>query len=327
MSNALRVGVVGHGNIATIAQLPTLVTRDDVEMAALVSILPDPEPVKRRWGFQNAYPTLEAALDAQELDAVFILTPRSEHLAMTKTALEAGVDVFCEKPLATTAAGAQMLAETAEKNGRILQVGFNRRFAPVYAAAHDSFGETGASFCVAQKNRAGSEYRATFENAIHMVDLVRWFCGGVPVEVTAYAAGEDKWQEDGISALIHFDNGHTGVVVGARNAGGWNERLDAYGQMTSASVVAPDSVTITRPEGTSLREMTPENFGWATATETMGFAGAVHHFLDRVRDRGVPLVSGAEAVKTQQLLERILEVSGLPTDEQPGRVWSSHAKK
>ncbi|MDO4901068.1 hypothetical protein [Actinomyces sp.] len=75
MSNALRVGVVGHGNIATIAQLPTLVTRDDVETAALVSISPDPEPVKRRWGFQNAYPTLEAALDAQELDAVFVLPP------------------------------------------------------------------------------------------------------------------------------------------------------------------------------------------------------------------------------------------------------------
>jgi virulence factor len=73
--------------------------------------------------------------------------------------------------------------------------------------------------------------------------------------------------------------------------------------------------------------MSPEAFGWATATQTFGFAGAVHHFLDRVRDRGEPLTSGADAVKTQLLLDRILAVAGLPTDEQPGRVWSSHAKK
>jgi hypothetical protein len=63
-----------------------------------------------------------------------------------------------------------------------------------------------------------------------------------------------------------------------------------------------------------------------SATQTFGFAGAVHHFLDRVRDRRAPLTSGAEAAKTQLLLDRILYVAGLPTEEQPGRVWASHAK-
>ena len=50
-----RVGVIGAGNIATIAQLPTLVKRDDVELAALVSRRPDPGPLMRRWG--SAPPT------------------------------------------------------------------------------------------------------------------------------------------------------------------------------------------------------------------------------------------------------------------------------
>jgi virulence factor len=76
-----------------------------------------------------------------------------------------------------------------------------------------------------------------------------------------------------------------------------------------------------------MREMSPEAFGWATATQTFGFAGAVHHFLDRVRDRGTPLAAGADAAKTQLLPDRILAAAGLPTEEQPGRVWSSHAKK
>jgi virulence factor len=326
-SSALRIGVAGAGNIANIAQLPTLVSRDDVELRALVTRQDNPQPLMRRWGFRSAYPTVEAMLSAEELDGLFVLTPRSEHVHATRLALEAGVDVFCEKPLATSAADAQFLALLAADQRRVLMVGFNRRFAPVYEAGRAACSESGASFCIAQKNRAGSEYRATFENAIHMVDLLRWYCGGEPLDVSAHAAGEDPWQEDGVSALIRFDNGHTGVLMAARNAGAWSQKLDAYGDGVTASISAPDRISVSRPNGTTVREMSPEAFGWATATQTFGFAGAVHHFLDRVRDRREPLTSGAEAAKTQLLLDRILSVAGLPTEEQPGRVWASHAKK
>jgi virulence factor len=324
---ALRVGVVGAGNIASIAQLPTLVQRDDVELRALVSRREDPSPLQRRWGFANVYRTVDAMLDAEELDAVFVLTPRSEHVAAVEMALGAGIDVFCEKPLATSTSDAVRLAELADRHGRILMVGLNRRFAPVYVAAREAFGAAGASFCVAQKNRAGSEYRATFENAIHMVDLLRWFCGGDVVEVTSAAAGTDPWEEDGTAALIRFSTGNTGLLVAARTAGAWGEKLDAYGQMRSAEVIAPDTVAVTADGARTVRSMSPEAFGWATATETFGFADAVRHFLDRVKDRQQPLTSGWEAVKTQQLLDKILAVAGLPTEEQEGRTWSSKAVK
>jgi virulence factor len=323
----LRIGVAGAGNIASIAQLPTLVARDDVELRALVTRRDDPQPLLRRWGFRTAYPTVEAMLGDDKLDAVFVLTPRSEHVDATRAALRAGVDVFCEKPLATRAVDAQALADEAEQGGRVLMVGFNRRFAPVYEAGRAAFTANGASFCIAQKNRAGSEYRATFENAIHMVDLLRWYCAGEPVDVTAHAAGDDPWQEDGVGALIRFDNGNTGVLMAARNAGTWSEKLDAYGGGVTAMISAPDRVAITRDNETTVREMSAEFFGWATATQTFGFAAAVHHFLDRVRDRQEPLTSGAEAAKTQVLLDRILSAAGLPTEEQPGRTWASHAKK
>lgn len=322
-----RIGVVGAGNIATIAQLPSLVARSDIELSALVTRRDDPTPLMRRWGFQRSYGTVDAMLEAEDLDAAFVLTPRSEHLNATQAILRAGVDVYCEKPLAPRLEDAESLAQQAVETGRLLMVGFNRRFAPVYKAGRAAFATSGATFCVAQKNRAGSEYRATFENAIHMIDLLRWYCGGEPVEVIARSSGDDPWQEDGVAALVHFDNGHTGVLMAARNAGNWGEKLDAYGDGISAEVIAPDSVRISRNGETTLREMTPESFGWATATQTLGFAGAVDHFLACVRDRQQPLTSGQEAVKTQKLLEQILSAAGLPTEEQPGRQWTSHAKK
>ena len=156
------------GYIDSIAQTNARGTYD-VELRALFTRRTI-TALMRRWGFRHAYPTVEALLETEQLDALFVLTPRSEHVHATRLALEAGVDVFCEKPLATSASDAQSLAELAAARERVLMVGFNRRFAPVYEAGRAAFGESGASFCVAQKNRAGSEYRATFENAIHMVD-------------------------------------------------------------------------------------------------------------------------------------------------------------
>ena len=88
---------------------------------------------------------------------------------------------------------------------------------------------------------------------------------------------------------------------------------------------APESVSITVDGVTTTRDLSSEAYGWATATQTLGFAEAVHHFLDRLADRQVPLTDGRDAVATQALLDRILEAAKLPTNEQEGRQWASHA--
>ena len=100
--------------------------------------------------------------------------------------------------------------------------------------------------------------------------------------------------------------------MAARTAGAWNEKLDAYGAGRSAEVRAPESVSITVDGVTTTRNLSSEAFGWATATETLGFAEAVHHFLDRTADRRPPLTSGRDAVATQKLLDHILTAAGLP---------------
>ena len=56
-------------------------------------------------------------------------------------------------------------------------IAFNRRYAPVYRKAKEIYGQISPDVLIAQKNRPASEYRATLENAIHMVDILRYFCG------------------------------------------------------------------------------------------------------------------------------------------------------
>ena len=88
----------------------------------------------RRWGFRAAYRTVEDMLSAQNLDAVFVLTPRLEHAHTVEACLRRDVDVFCEKPLAPSADEAERLADLADQQGRLLMVDFNRRYAPAAAA-------------------------------------------------------------------------------------------------------------------------------------------------------------------------------------------------
>ena len=78
--------------------------------------------------------SVTASLDellAVGLDAVMVLTPDHQHATVAIAALEAGVPVFCEKPLAVTVEDADAILETARGTGTKLYVGHNMRHMPV----------------------------------------------------------------------------------------------------------------------------------------------------------------------------------------------------
>src|SRR4029453_11643475 len=107
-------------------------------------------------------------------------------------------------------------------------VGFNRLYAPVYVAAREAFAERRPEACLALKNRPGTEYRATLENAIHMVDLLRWFCGEA-VDVQGGAAFTDPYRETTAAATLRFDSGALAVLLANRSSSHWVERLPGVG--------------------------------------------------------------------------------------------------
>ncbi|MDQ2662345.1 MAG: Gfo/Idh/MocA family oxidoreductase [Actinomycetota bacterium] len=312
----IRVGLVGGGTIAQLAQLPVLSQSAGVTIAGLVTASHDQtDDNLARWPIERGYDTVDDLIDGGNLDALFVLTPKHLHTPFVRAGLDAGLDVFCEKPLASTLEDAAALVSAAEDAAGLLMVAFNRRYAPVYVQARAQFAEAPPRFVVGQKHRAGSEYRATLENGIHMVDLLRWFCGEA-IDVAASADATDPYREDGTAALIRFDTGSTALFLAARSAGEWDERLDAYGDLTTVRVVAPDSIAVTRDGTTSVTEMRPREHGWADITRTAGFRPAIDHFLECVRTRSEPRTSALEAYRSQELMERILAVAGLPTVEE-----------
>src|SRR5580692_6888326 len=98
-------------------------------------LVPEARLVAQELEIENCYSGLDAMLERKDLDAVLIATPDKFHAKAVQTAVRAGKDVLCEKPLALNLNDARAALDAVAKAGRRLQVGFMRRYDPAYAAA------------------------------------------------------------------------------------------------------------------------------------------------------------------------------------------------
>ncbi len=308
----IRCGVIGVGYVAQNNFLPVLPRFDDVEVAALMSrTKAHAEKARRLCGAERCVSTLEEFVSLG-LDCAFVLTPKEVHRRQAEFLLKAGLDVYCEKPMATTLRDAAGLAELSAKTGRKLMIGFNRRYAPVCQRAKEVFSDAGPDVIIAQKNRPETEYHATLENAVHMVDLMRFYCGEARGVHALSKYKDDVNYETFTTAQIEFESGAAGMLIADRSAGQWEETVEMHGGNRSVMIRMPDSVSVTDAKEKHVTEMTPLAMGWARSEDKMGFTGAIRHFLDCVKNDRTPMTCAEDAYRTHELLDRILRSAGLP---------------
>ena len=211
----LRVAVVGCGNIgsqhaAALASLPGVV------LVGATDIDPDrAAAVCRRHG-GRAVPDMHALLSL-EPQMVAVATPDHFHTEPVCAALEAGCDVFCEKPLASRLEDARRMRDTAMRAGRLLGVDYNRRFGFGYQTLRDWLdgGRIGVvRQCIVRvTDGIPSAYPATpwaicTTLLTHHIDLVRWLVGEIEdVHLRAGAVQEDGRHHQVVMSL--------GIVGGA----------------------------------------------------------------------------------------------------------------
>lgn len=124
---------MGGGLITQVAHLPALVGLDD---RFRVVALADPSPrVRAALGARYAIPRVvadhEALLDGGP-DALLVCSPSATHAAVVLDALAAGLHVLVEKPLCITMGDADAIVAAARRSGRIVQVGYMKRFDPAF---------------------------------------------------------------------------------------------------------------------------------------------------------------------------------------------------
>ena len=202
MTQPLRIAVAGCGAIAQLAHLPVLAKMRGVQLVALC----DNEGARARaladrFEVPDVFTDLEELLEADSLDALIVATPNHLHEPHVLSALRAGVDVLCERPLALTSRGVERVLAAAQKSGRKVLVGNNHRFrSDVQALSRFvSTGELGRVVGVRagayaprppqgwRQRRAEAGGGAFLEQGFNLLDLALWLSNfAEPVRVSAH---------------------------------------------------------------------------------------------------------------------------------------------
>ncbi|MGW3040380.1 bi-domain-containing oxidoreductase [Kitasatospora sp. NPDC001159] len=218
----VRLAFVGAGNYATSMLLPHLAQREGVSLSTVVTTTAlSAANAQRKFGFAQATTDLDAVLGDKSIDAVFVVTRHSSHADLTRKALLAGKTVFVEKPLALTEDElAGVLAAVEESGNDRLQVGFNRRFAPLLREARNRFGARSGPASLrylvnAGRLQHGSWYlqqgtegtRFAGEGG-HFIDTASWLLEADPVSVYAVAPSGN---ED-LQVVLRYPDGSTATL-------------------------------------------------------------------------------------------------------------------
>jgi len=128
--NKLRTAFIGVGGIAQ-ARLRALQEVDNVEVAAVCDIIPErAEQTAARWGIDRWYVDYHEMIAKEDIEAVSVCTYNQAHAQPTIDALEAGLHVLCEKPMAATLEDATAIARAGAKSDKVLHIALKDRYDP-----------------------------------------------------------------------------------------------------------------------------------------------------------------------------------------------------
>jgi myo-inositol 2-dehydrogenase/D-chiro-inositol 1-dehydrogenase len=260
----MKIGLVGLGRIGsfharTLASLPAV---DKLVVA-------DSQPGRAD---EIAAPIGAQALDdpaelwSADIDGLVIAAATDAHPALLELSLEAGLPVFCEKPVAADTRQAAQIARRVGGRGDRVQIGYPRRFDPGFVAARDALaaGKLGWLHTVRSTTLdpappardyvavSGGIFR---DCGVHDFDAIRWATGCEITEV--YATGSnrgDQWigelgDVDTAETVLRLDDGTLAVVSNTRfNARGYDARLELLGSLDSIAAGLDDGLPLRSSE-------------------------------------------------------------------------------
>jgi predicted dehydrogenase/threonine dehydrogenase-like Zn-dependent dehydrogenase len=227
-SGTVRLGVIGAGSFARSVLLPLLRKEEGVELRGVATAsAPSAQQTGTRFGFSYMATDWRQIVDDPETDAVVVATRHDLHASIAAAALRAGKSVFLEKPMALSAEELDDLLEAWRASGLVLQVGFNRRFAPSFQRLKASFASRRVPLVMSYRVNAGAVTTSSWVvdpvegggrligEVCHMVDTLVDLVGAPVTTVYAQsiAAASTSTAPDDVLLTLAFDDGSMGTVV------------------------------------------------------------------------------------------------------------------
>jgi predicted dehydrogenase/threonine dehydrogenase-like Zn-dependent dehydrogenase len=244
-SGSLRLGMFGAGDFANSTLLPAIRGIKGIELTGIVSASGlTAQSSGSRFGFGYCASDPEALLQDPRTNWIAVVTRHDLHASQAIAAMDAGKDVFVEKPLALDHDELRAVVDTQRRTGRRLMVGFNRRFAPMAQQLHAFFARRQRPVIATYRVNAGAIAADHWTlnpavgggriigEACHFFDLLQMLIGAVPDRVYSQAAEIGGSPiDDQLVITISFSDGSVGTVIyaagGDRSFG--KERIEIIG--------------------------------------------------------------------------------------------------
>ena len=272
----LKIGVIGLGDIAQKAYLPVLnrkelevhlYTRDKVKLRAIAS----------QYRFTHLHDSLDSLIEAG-VKAAFVHTTTASHEAVVTQLLNNNIHVFVDKPITYHYETTELLLNSARNKGLILEVGFNRRYAP---AIQNLKALRDINMVVMQKNRKAlpaTTRTFIFDDFIHVVDTLFYLLPYPTDHLIVNGRKKDGLLYHVVIQLI-FGDGNTAIGIMNRDSGTTEEQLEVF---TAEEKRIVRNVT----DSSILKDHSRNKIGlsdWEPTTTKRGFERMVDDFINAVR--------------------------------------------
>jgi len=304
MSQQVRVGVIGTSWWTDMMHLPAIKSHPHAELVAICGRNQNrANEIAGKYGGPDTMSDYRKMIQEYSLDATIISSPDELHYEMTMAALEAGLHVLCEKPLAMNAGQAWEMYQKAESAGVKHMAYFTNRWMPFYQYLRDLIrqGFLGhiyhCEFRFPMGHGRSEEYRWRFDkkraNGVlgdlgsHMVDMARYLVGDITsvsanlgffVDRPGADGGVIDPANDSALMLIQFANGahgtiQTSAVIHTANLG--SQQIKLYGEAGSLEL---DVVYFGPEAGVVIRAASSQDEQFQTLNVPISYWGDAESF-------------------------------------------------
>jgi virulence factor len=314
ISGKVRIAFIGAGKMANMVHYPSLASFDDVEIVAICDLSAEAlQSTSEKYGITPCYTDYKQMIVDMAPDAVYAIGQPHLMYDVWMWCLEQGINLYIEKPLGITMHQARSLAYTAEKNGSITQVSFQRRTSPMVNFLRQECLKRGPithAVCKFYKSNIQPFLEARdhmMDDTVHSIDTVRWMCAGEVIGIESMTKRVMVPNINFISATLHFDNGASGFLINSWSSGR---------RIFSVEMHAPNICVEAEHEGKGylyadgdIKGVEYDARQVAGSDEFHAYAGFEaknRDFIDALKEGRQPSSNFSDALKTMEVAEKIL---------------------
>jgi myo-inositol 2-dehydrogenase/D-chiro-inositol 1-dehydrogenase len=307
----VKIGIIGVGYIGNVHG--RIYSKDErAEISAVFDIIPERTAAAAKAFGARACVSRDELM--QNCDAVLVCAPNKTHKEIALHAVAERKHVFCEKPFTIGVEDARELRDAANGGRGVFQVGFNRRFAPVYQKLRDLLTADKAHSAHIKMNRGEllnpewtGDVNVTggflYETTIHLFDMMRFQFGEI-TELTAYGSQHEYPELDEFSVIFKFENGFHCTFASSSDAS-WHfpfERIEVF--CHHRTIMNEEMERLFDSRGTDPNFET-HSFHMLEKDEKWGYVQEDRAFIDAIINGTKPPVTADDGFRSVELVEAV----------------------